>query len=163
ANYDLPGGAGPRHLDFHQSLNVAYIINELNSTITVVNINDNGGFDSLQTVSTLPEGFEGTSYPADIHIHPNGKYLYGSNRGHDSIVSYEVDQKTGQLSVIGFADQDIDWPRNFAITPAGDFLLVANQKGSSIVSYKIDVATGKLNHTGNVLSVGQPVCILYLE
>ncbi|MDH5603315.1 MAG: lactonase family protein [Cyclobacteriaceae bacterium] len=158
----LTPGAGPRHVDFHPNGKYVYVISELNSTISVFEVSkENGAMNSIQTISTLPEGYSEQSYCADIHIHPNGKFLYGSNRGHDSIAIFTINESTGEISLRGFADQDIDWPRNFALTPDGSFLIAANQKSNSIVSFTIDQHTGDLTPTGSKIAVGAPVCIAF--
>jgi len=142
------------------------VINELNSTIVAfVYDGDNGALEEIQTVSTLPRGFRGVNYCADIHIVPSGKFLYGSNRGHDSIVIYRINEETGKLTYVGYESTQGETPRNFAIDPTGRFLLVANQNTDTIVTFHIDQKTGKLSPTGNVTEVPTPVCIkmIFLE
>ena len=159
-------GAGPRHFTFHPNGKFAYVINELNSTIVAfVYDGDNGTLEEIQTVSTLPRGFRGVNYCADIHIVPSGKFLYGSNRGHDSIVIYRINEETGKLTYVGYESTQGETPRNFAIDPTGRFLLVANQNTDTIVTFHIDQKTGKLSPTGNVTEVPTPVCIkmIFLE
>ena len=156
-------GAGPRHIAFHPDGKIVYVINELNSTITVYQYNPDAGILSeLQTVTTLPDGFEGTNYCADIHVHPNGKYLYGSNRGHGSIASFRIDDE-GKLEPTGHFGEEINWPRNFSVTPDGGYLLVANERGNSIISVKINMENGQLEATGNKIEVPSPVCIVFSE
>ena len=158
----LDPGAGPRHMAFHPNGKHGYVINELNSTLSVFEINsENGALNPIQTTSTLPEGYTEESFCADIHIHPNGKFLYGSNRGHDSIVVFTIDQTTGEVTIKSFADKDIDWPRNFNLTPDGRFLIAANQKGNSVVSFSIDQDTGDLTPTNSKINVGMPSCIAF--
>ena len=111
------------------------------------------------TVNSLPDNFEGDSYCADIHISPNGKFLYGSNRGHDSIVIFEIDQKTGELMYVDHHSVNGKWPRNFIIDPTGKFLLVANQHSNNIVVFKIDAETGELRSNGVEVEVSKPVCL----
>jgi 6-phosphogluconolactonase len=159
----LKPASGPRHFTFHPNDKYAYVINELNSTVTAFAYGKLGGtLREIQTISTLPEGFSGTSYCADIHIHPTGKYLYGSNRGHDSIVAYAIDSKTGKLTLIGHESVGGKWPRNFALDPTGRYLLVANQNTDNIVVLGIDVATGKLKPTGQQITIGAPVCLQFI-
>jgi len=156
-------GAGPRHFTFHPNEKFAYVINELDSTLVAFAYDrDTGTLEEIQTVSTLPEGFEGTNYPADIHIVPSGKFLYGSNRGHDSIVIYQINEETGKLSCIGHESTRGNFPRNFAIDPSGKFLLVANQNTDNIVWFRIDQQTGLLEPTGRETKVPTPVCIKFL-
>lgn len=157
---EVTPGAGPRHLDFHTSGQYAYVINELNSTITAFDYDGKvGRLKAKQTVSTLPEGFQGRNACADIHVHPSGRFLYGSNRGHDSIVIFAVDEKTGGISLVGHQSTQGQTPRNFAIDPTGRFLLVANQNSDSIVSFRIDPQSGRLTPTGHVTSAFSPVCV----
>jgi len=153
-------GAGPRHFTFHPNGKFAYVINELDSTIVAYSYNeDRGTLREIQTVSTLPEGFKVINYPADIHVAPSGKFLYGSNRGHDSIVIYRVDEETGKLACIGHESTRGEFPRNFAIDPSGNFLFAANQNTDNIVVFRINQQTGLLEPTGHVTKVPTPVCI----
>jgi len=157
-------GAGPRHFTFHPNERFAYVINELNSTIIAFTYErESGILEEIQTVSTLPEGFKGENYPADIHVSPSGKFLYGSNRGHDSIVIYRINEETGRLSYISHESTRGRFPRNFAIDPSGKFLLVANQKTDNIVTFRIDQETGLLEPTGNETNIPTPVCIKFLS
>ena len=154
-------GSGPRHIDFHPLLPVMYVINELNSTIAVFSYDkDSNVFTQIQVMSTLPDGYEGENYCADIHIHPNGQLLFGSNRGHDSIVSYRVEDN-GMLEMTGHFSEGVAWPRNFALSPDNDFLIIANQQGNSVISASIDMNTGLLTGTGHSLEVSQPTCIAF--
>lgn len=162
ASLSLRPGDGPRHMAFHPQARFAYVINELSSSITSLEVDSVAG--TLQvtgTVSTLPEGYAGESYCADIHIHPNGRYVYGSNRGHDSIVVAEIAADTGQLTVVQHHPTGGSWPRNFALDPGGRFLLVENQRSDTIVTLAIDPSSGRLSETGNVLHVPAPVCLLF--
>lgn len=159
----LKPGAGPRHFAFHPNHKFAYVINELNSTITGFRYKQmNGKLAEIQTIGTLPEGFQGENYCADIHIHPDGKYLYGSNRGHNSIACYIIDQSNGKLEMIGCTSSRGDWPRNFAIDPSGQFLLAANQRSNDIFTFRINNETGELTPTGFSIEINQPVCIRFL-
>jgi 6-phosphogluconolactonase len=156
-------GAGPRHLVFHPSGKFAYVISELDSTVTALAYDAAiGALSELQTVSALPPGFSGTSYCADIHVHPSGKFLYGSNRGHDSIVAFAIDQNTGKLNLIAHESTQGKWPRNFVINPTGEFLLVANQNTHNVVSFRIDQQTGKLTATGQTTEIPSPVCLKFI-
>jgi 6-phosphogluconolactonase len=153
-------GAGPRHFAFHPDGRKAYVINELNSTITSFDYDPKrGALTGRQTVSTLPKGgFKGNS-TADIHVHPSGKFLYGSNRGHDSIAVFAIDPKTGGLTPAGHQREYIKTPRNFGIDPSGTYLIVANQDANTLAVFRIDPATGALAPTRNVVAVPRPVCI----
>ncbi|MBJ6360545.1 lactonase family protein [Paenibacillus sp. GCM10012307] len=157
-------GSGPRHFVFHPSQPYGYAINELNSTVTAFHYdNEEGKLTELQTLSTLPEDFAGESYCADIHISPDGKFVYGSNRGHDSIVVYAVDQASGKLNVVEYTSTLGGHPRNFGLSPDGRFLLVANRDGNNIVTFRRDEQSGKLEATGDQLAASKPVCIKFLE
>lgn len=157
-------GAGPRHLDFHPNGKYAYVINELDSTFTAFRYDENKGvLTEIQTISTLPDDFEGNSHCADVHVHPSGKFLYGSNRGHDSIAICAIDDETGMLSSIGWESTQGQTPRNFCLNPDGTLLLAANQQTSNIVTFAINTDTGELSATGNVAEVPNPVCLKMLE
>ncbi len=153
-------GAGPRHFAFHPNGRYAYLINELDSTITVFNYDaERGTLKETQTVPALPKDFTGISHCADIHVSPSGKFLYGSNRGHDSIVIYAVNEATGKLSYVGHEPTQGKTPRNFAIDPEGNLLLAANQDTDNVVPFKINQKTGQLTPTGKVTKVPTPVCL----
>jgi 6-phosphogluconolactonase len=155
-------GSGPRHFAFHPSYKYGYVINELGSTVTAFSYKEEQGeLSEIQTISTLPEAFEGENACADIHVSPDGKYLYGSNRGHDSIVVYAIDAETGKLTPVEYAPTLGKHPRNFAISPDGAHLLVANKDSDNVVSFVRDAATGKLLPTGSVLTLSKPVCIKF--
>lgn len=156
----LAPAAGPRHLTFHPKLPRAYVINELNSTITTFAWNAaSGRLDTLQTVSTLPSDSNTDNYCADIHLTPDGRFLYGTNRGHNSVVGFNVDAKTGLLSLIGHVSSRGDFPRNFAIDPEGKHLFVANQNSDNIVIYSIQ-DNGNLLYKEHFHAL-TPVCIQF--
>jgi 6-phosphogluconolactonase len=158
----VPPGEGPRHFDFHPNGRFLYVINEMGSTVTVFAFDaDAATFEPLQTISTLPEGWEGRSSCADIHVSPSGRFLYGSNRGHDSIAIYAIDETRGTLSVVGHTPTGGRTPRNFAIDPTGAFLLAANQDTHSIVVFSIDRESGILESTGIEANVPMPVCLAF--
>ncbi|HEX8250885.1 MAG TPA: lactonase family protein [Pyrinomonadaceae bacterium] len=158
--YRTKAGAGPRHFKFHPDGKLAFVINELDTTITSLEYDDKRGtLKEIQTVSTLPAGFSGSNTCADIHVSPDGKFLYGSNRGHDSIAAFKIDEKTGGLDFIEHTPTQGRTPRNFAIDPTGKFLLAANQNSDSIVTFRRDEKTGKLQPTGNKANVPSPVCL----
>ena len=122
----------------------------------------NGNWEKQQIVSTLPANFKETSYCADIHVSADGKYLYGSNRGHNSIAVFEINSETKQLKSIGFVSVEGNWPRNFAISPNGNFLLVANQRSGNITVFKIKKETGMPEFTGTQIKIPAPVCVEFL-
>ncbi len=156
-------GAGPRHFTIHPGGKLAYVINELDSTLTAFAYdNSKGLLKELQTVSTLPEGFQGNNSCADVHVHPSGKFIYGSNRGHDSIVAFTIDERTGKLSYLAHESTQGKTPRNFGIDPTGAFLLAANQNSDTIVTFRIDQKTGKPSPTGQVSEVPTPVCLKFI-
>jgi 6-phosphogluconolactonase (cycloisomerase 2 family) len=156
-------GAGPRHVAFDQSGKRLYVLDELNATVTVFSYDPATGQigKALQTISTEPAGYDGPHSTAEIAVHPSGKFLYASNRGHNSIVGYRIDPATGSLLVLGFAKQGVNFPRNFAIDPSGKWLYVANQKGDTIVQFEINPETGELKPTGQVTPTITPVAIVF--
>lgn len=156
-------GTGPRHLAFHPTQPFVYVIGELASTITACTWDAEAGILSpFQTVSTLPDDFSGESTCADIHVAPSGRFIYGSNRGHDSIAAFAIDETTGRLTVLGHTPSGGKTPRNFAIDPSGQFLFAANQGSDNIVTFRLDPETGQLAAPGRVTSVPAPVCIAVL-
>ena len=160
----LPPGAGPRHFAIHPDGRHIYVINELNSTITVFEYDAaHGALQSQQTVPTLPATFTDVNTPAEIAVHPSGKFLYGSNRGHDSIAVYAVDETTGKLSLIEHQSSLGKTPRSFGIDPTGNFLLAANQDSNTVVIFRIDLKTGRLTPTGQSVEVPTPVCVIFLS
>ncbi|MDE0297030.1 MAG: lactonase family protein [Candidatus Poribacteria bacterium] len=159
----VAAGAGPRHFDFHPNRRFAYVINELDSTITGFDYDESSGtLSEIQTISTLPEDFSGKSHTADVHVHLSGRFLYGSNRGHDSIAIFEIDETSGRLRLIGYEPTQGETPRNFGIDPSGTILLAANQNTDTIVTFQIDQETGNLNPTGQVIEVPAPVCLQFV-
>ena len=153
-------GAGPRHFDFHPNGRWAYAINELDSTMTAFSYDGSKGeLTEIGSVPTLPDGFDDTSHCADVHVSPSGKFVYGSNRGHDSIAIFAVDEHTGRLTPVGHESTQGEIPRNFAIDPTGTFLLAANQMSSTIVTFRIDSETGDPDPTGHIAKVPTPVCL----
>lgn len=156
-------GAGPRHLTFDPSGRRVYVINELNSSITGYHYDaERGALTRIESVSTLPQGFAGANTCADIHVTPDGRFLFGSNRGHDSIVAFRIDEATGKLTLIGHTPSGGKTPRNFAVDPSGNFLLVANQNSDKIVVMRINRETGVLS-TLQEVSVSMPVCIKIVD
>lgn len=155
-------GAGPRHFTFHPNGKFAYVIQELNATVTGFNYNKKGKLEAIQTVKTLPDDYKGRNWCADIHISPDGKFLYGSNRSHESLVIFSIDPKTGQLTLVGHQSVNGKTPRNFMIDPTGKWVLVANQDSDNVVIFSRDINTGKLTPTGKEIKVSMPVCLKML-
>ena len=156
----LPPGAGPRHLAFHPHQPFAYVISELQSTVTVCRYDaQQGTFAALQTLSTLPNDFTGQNLGAEIVAAPSGRFVYASNRGHDSLAIYAVDQQTGQLALVGHEASQGVGPRAFTIDPSGALLLAANQDTDTVVTFWIDPESGMLRPTGHVAAVPTPVCL----
>lgn len=158
-------GAGPRHFSFHPTGKFGFGINELNMTANAYRYDARAGrLELLQTVSTLPPGEkqqEGQS-TAEMYVHPNGKFLYGSNRGHNTIVVYGIDQKTGKLSYVENESTGGSTPRSFGVVPTGDYLLALNQASNTIVVFKIDPGTGALEPTGEEVPCPTPVAAAFL-
>ena len=155
-------GAGPRHFTFHPNQKFAYVINELDSTVSAFHYAGEGKLNLKQTLTTKPKGWTEYNNCADIHVHPNGKFLYGSNRGNNSIVIYSINQQDGKLTLVGHESTRGNWPRNFAISPSGEFLLVANRKTNDVQVFKIDTATGKLMHKSS-LQLPEPICLKFFS
>ena len=156
----LKPGAGPRHMDFHPDGRAAYVLNELDATVTAFALDPRSGtLKELETVATLPPDFKEPNTSADIHVSPNGKFLYCSNRGHDSIASFRIDPGTHRLTLVGHTPTGGKSPRNFAIDPTGAFLLAANQKSETVVTFRIDPQSGALNPTGHRAEIPAPVCL----
>jgi 6-phosphogluconolactonase len=153
-------GSGPRHFAFHPDGRFGYVISELANTVTAFAYDaDKGALTEIQTISTLPADFQGQSYTAEVQVHPSGKFLYGSNRRHDSIAIFTIDPSTGKLTVVGFEPTQGKNPRNFAIDPTGQYLLAENQDSDTIVVFRIDPKTGALRPTGQTVKLPKPVCI----
>jgi len=152
-------GAGPRHLAFHPTGRFLYVINELDSTLVVYKYDgDRGALDQVQVTAASPGG-TAKNFPADLHVAPSGRFLYGSNRGDNTIAVFSIDPSSGQLTAVQQVSTGGDWPRNFAFDPTGRFLLVANQRSDSILSFRVDAESGRLTPTGEKVEVGSPVCI----
>lgn len=157
-------GSGPRHLAFHPDGKFAYVLSEMASSVTVFSYKaKTGSFSALQTVSTLPNDYSGPKEAAEIAVHPSGKYLYTSNRGHDSIAVFAIDQKKGTLKSLGQVLTGGKTPRHFAIDPTGTYLLAENQESNNIVVFHIDPASGGLTPTGQTVEVPSPVCLTFVQ
>jgi 6-phosphogluconolactonase len=155
----MADGAGPRHLTFHPNGKSIYVLNELNGTISTVIKNAEGIYETTNTVTTLPDNFKEFNKCADIHITNNGKFVYATNRGHNSIAIFLVDDKD-VLHLVGFEPTKGEEPRNFKLSPDEKFLLVANQNSDNIISFKRDIETGLLTFV-NEINAPAPVCILF--
>ncbi len=156
----LAPGAGPRHFRFHPDGETVYVINELHSTVTVFSKSEKE-WKEEQTISSLPEGFEGTSYCADIHVSQDGHYLYGSNRGHNSIAVFKINENPNRLDWVTSVSTQGDWPRNFTLSPNGKFLLAANQRSGNIAVFKINPESGIPEFTGKEVKIPSPVCLIF--
>jgi len=157
-------GSGPRHFAFHPDGQFGYVINEMALTVTALAYNPQRGvFATLQTISTVPEGVDRQGLStAEVRVHPTGKFLYGSNRGHDSIAAYRIEPDSGRLALVEIEPTQGRTPRNFFIDPSGTFLLAENQSSGTIVVFRIDAETGALTATGHVAEIPAPVCIRML-
>lgn len=158
----MPPGTGPRHLAFHPTLPLVFLSGELNSNVTALRCDARtGALSSVQTISTLPSGSTGANYPADVHVASNGRTLYVSNRGHNSIAVFSISQ-SGTLAFEQSMPTGGDWPRNFSLDPTGKWLLVANQRSNSLVVFARDKATGRLSATDQRIELPSPVCVRFL-
>ena len=159
----LKPGAGVRHFAFHPSARFAYAVSEMDSSVTSFSYDPaRGALRELQTVSMLPKDFSGKNDAAEIQVHPNGKFLYASNRGHDSIAVFSIDRAKGTLTPVEYVPTQGKAPRYFAIDPTGSRLFVANQNSGNIVVFQIDSGTGRLTATGQVLQIASPVCLKFV-
>ena len=157
-----PAGSGPRHLTFHPNGKQVYVINEIGNSVSVFDYNaESGVLTDKQTISTLPSHFNGTSYCADLKITPNGRFLYGTNRGHDSIAAYRIGDD-GLLALIGIEPSLGKGPQNLAIAPNGELLLCANMPGNNVAMFRIDSQTGGLKSVGEPIGMTSPSCIMVL-
>jgi 6-phosphogluconolactonase (cycloisomerase 2 family) len=154
--------AGPRHMDFHPNGRFAYAINELDSTVATYRYDaTRGALEPLQVISTLPGNFTGNDRSSEIWVAPSGRFVYGSNRGHDSIAILAVDQASGTLSPVGWTLTQGRGPRFFGFDPSARFLYAANEVTDTVVPFRTDAETGQLNATGEIVKVGSPACILF--
>ncbi|HEX6626676.1 MAG TPA: beta-propeller fold lactonase family protein, partial [Gemmatimonadaceae bacterium] len=158
----MRAGAGPRHIAFHPALPLVFVANELDSTVATLRFDaERGTLSPLSTRSTLPAGWTGTNYPADIHVAPSGRTVYVSNRGHNSIAVFSLAELTGELTLEQTVSTEGDWPRNFTLHPSGRWLLVANQRSDSIVVFDRDQGSGKLTRTLHRIDIPKPVCLQF--
>jgi len=153
-------GSGPRHLAFHPTLKVLYVVNELMCTVSVIDLNKDGSFTTVQSVSALPSGYDKPNTCADIHISKDGRFLYASNRGFNSIAIFSVDPTSGKVTQIAQEPCRGDGPRNFTLSPDENYLLVANQNTQDIVAFRRDARSGKLEFSDQVKAL-KPVCLVF--
>jgi 6-phosphogluconolactonase len=157
-----PEGGGPRHFAFHPTGRFAYNCNEIKSSVTAYAYDaGKGSLTEIQTISTLPEPVERNS-TAEIQVHPSGKFLYCSNRGHDSLAIFTIDEKTGKLTAAGHQKTLGETPRNFGIDPTGAYVIACNQGTDNVAVFKVDQASGKLTQVGEPISVPAPVCVKFV-
>ncbi len=162
AGFAAPPGSGPRHMDFSADEKHAYIINELTNTVSVTAYDESkGSFTEIQTIDTLPEDFAKENTTAEIEVHPNGNFVYGSNRGHNSIVVYKRDPETGKLTFLQHAPCGGDGPRHFKIDPSGKWLLCGHQNSNTLSILSLDPETGKLGDPQGTVETPSPICILF--
>ncbi|MEP6858201.1 MAG: lactonase family protein [Gemmatimonadales bacterium] len=158
----MRSGAGPRHIAFHPTLPLVFVANELDSTVATLRFDaERGALSPLGIHSTVPAGWSGTNYPADIHIAPSGRTLYVSNRGHNSLAVFSVAESTGALALEQVISTEGDWPRNFSLDPTGRWLLVANQRSNSVVVFSRDQKSGRLTPAHQRISLPSPVCLRF--
>jgi|CXWL01.1.fsa_nt_gi 6-phosphogluconolactonase len=163
AKFVAPSGSGPRHIDIHPNGKYVYLVEELSGSVAVFKDLGNGALQEIQTLSALPLTYKGPAAGADIHISPDGKFLYCSNRGlSNTIAIFSIDAKTGMIKLIDHQYTLGEKPRNFNFDPTGKFLLVGNQNSDEIVIFKRDLKTGLLTDSGNRIAIGKPVCIKWI-
>jgi 6-phosphogluconolactonase len=157
-------GSGPRHFAFHPDGKHAYVINEILCTVTAFDYDpERGTLTEIETVSTLPEGPRARNYStAEVQVHPSGRFLYGSNRGHNTIAIFAIDPASGRLRAVGHQTTGGRTPRNFGIDPTGRYLLAANQDSGSVAVFRIDPQSGQLQPTGQSVEVPRPVCVKFV-
>jgi 6-phosphogluconolactonase len=156
-------GAGPRHVKFHPNEQLLLCMTEYDNTMISLNYDAKGGALTLiEAQSSLPPGYTETTYGSDVQLHPNGRFVYGSNRGHNSIAIFEIDAKTGSLKLLGHEPTGGDHPRGTCIDPTGNFLLVANQNSDNILTFKIDAESGRLAPVGDEVQVLKPVWFTFI-
>ncbi len=164
SSVDTRDGAGPRHVDFHPRLPYVYAINELDSTMTTYRFDRaRGELTPLQILTTLPSDFTGNNTTAEVWVHPSGRFVYGSNRGHNSIVTYFVDRSSGLLATVGWQSTMGSTPRYFGLDPSGILLCAGNQNSNTIINFRIDQSTGRLTPVGEPVPTGSPVTIAFRD
>lgn len=162
ADVVMDPGTGPRHLAFHPTLPLVFVAGELNSTITMCRCDpETGALSVVQTLSTIPSSHSGDNFPADIHVAPDGRTVYLSNRGHNSIAVFSIPPATGRMAIVQYVSTGGDWPRNFTIDPTGRWVLVANQRSGSIVVFERNAGNGRLTPTSQRIDLPSPVCLRF--
>ncbi len=157
-------GAGPRHFDFHPNGKYAYAINELGCTVTAYEYDASSGtLSELNTLSTLPDGYDGENTTADIHVSPDGRFVYGSNRGHNTLAIFSINESSGKIEAVGDQSTGGKTPRNFAIHPDGKYLYAANQDSDNIIQFTINSTSGELSPVGREIRCPMPVCLKFLS
>lgn len=161
----MPPGSGPRHMTFHPNGRWAYVINELASTVAFLEYDSSAGsLRTVQITSTLPEGYDGPpNTTAEVLVHPNGRFLYGSNRGSNTIAVFAIDASSGRLTAVERVSTGGNWPRNFKLSPTGRFLLAANQRSDDVRVFRVDSETGRLEPTGASVSLPSPMCVRFVS
>lgn len=155
-----PPGSGPRHMAFHPNGKWVFSINEVGNSMTTYRYDaDSGRLTPVDTISTLPGHFQGENTTAEVAVSKDGRFLYGSNRGHDSIVQYSIDENSGKLSLVEYVSTEGGHPRHFALTPDGGHLIAANRDANNLVLFRVDRETGRLQFTGKTVTVSKPVCV----
>jgi 6-phosphogluconolactonase len=161
---ELRPGSGPRQMVFSPDGRFLYVVSELHSTVTSYQYDaSTETFQELEIQFLIPADFKGQNLSADVHITPDGRFLYASNRGHDSLTIFAIDQSSGKMNLVGYASTQGKTPVNFAIDPTGTFLIVANQDSNTIVTFRIDPTSGKLTPTGETVEVTAPACIKFMQ
>lgn len=155
-------GAGPRHFAFHPSGRYLYLLNEMKATVVACAVDAGGVVTEIETLNTLPADFQGRNTAAAIHLHPNGRFVYVSNRGYNAIHAYEI-QENGGLKSVGEVREGIDTPRDFMIDPSGKYMVVGNQKTNDLVVYGVDPASGRLTFLHRSIARKDPICFVFLD
>jgi len=161
---EVAPGSGPRHLAIRPDGDFVYLLNEIKSTLDVIRYDgETGACEIVQTISTLPADYSGNNGTAEVQINPDGRFLYASNRGHDSLACFRIDAGSGKLTLIEIEPTGGRAPRNFGIHPSGKFIIVANQNSDSLKVFAIDQTSGELEDTGNGASCPKPVCVTFYQ
>lgn len=159
--FETKPGTGPRHITFHPTKPVAYVMTELSSEVIVLRYFEDGHFEEIQTIATIPSDFTENNQGSAIHVSSDGQFVYAGNRGHDSIAIFKADTG-GQLSLVEIASSEGNWPRDFVLDPTEEFVVGSNQESSNLVLYKRDKETGRLTVLQSDISVPHPVCVKFL-
>jgi len=162
--FALKPGSGPRHLAFHPNGHYAYVLSELSSTLTACSYDDQRGeLKELQTITTLPENFKGANTCAEVQVHPSGRFVYASNRGHNSIAVFAIEPATGRVKLVEFQSTQGKTPRHFSLDPTAHWLLAENEDSDSVVVFAVDTQSGRLAAAGISQGVGSPVCAVFVR